>query len=341
MIRVLKCHWQKTQVQHNLWEVEFILDEANHTWEFPKKNFFLFWQEKEGVPALFSKEFAYELIFEKTNSHFSKMEGLLCIKLGKDEILPTNWAIKHIRPFLEANAGAGQTIRSIKEGLLAPEEITTLDLSHQQLKEIPIELLKFQKLEKLFLHDNQLQELPDFLFQLPQLKQLDLSHNHIAEVPTSISNLITLRSLFLLVNELSTLPNETGLLNQLEVLHLQHNFLTKLPNGLEQLLSLKELDIHDNQFVELPDCIHGMAQLKILKVGVPNHFGNPISHLPNWLGDLKNLMEISLTKTAITTIPPTFRQLKKLKELWLPHSVGIIDIIQLKGALPNLTIFQY
>lgn len=339
MPKVIRCRWLQTALQEGLWEVEFLLDERNNDWKFPHRSFSLFWEAQEGLPTLFNADYAYELVFEQTTPH--GIYGMLCLKHGEKEVLPTNWQIRHIRPYLSLESELSNFAKSIEEGLLTPDSISVLDLSHQELTVVPEEILAFKNLEKLLLHDNQLCDFPSFLGELQQLKQLDISHNRISILPPQLGKLALLRSVFMLGNTILELPEAFGQLAQLEVLHLQHNKLSSLPDSFCELKALRELDLHDNLIERLPECLRGMKQLKSLKLGVPSHFGNPLSQLPEWIGELRELEEISLAKTILTAIPKSFSSLKKLRVLWLPQTIDSIDILNLKSVLPNLTIMQH
>lgn len=59
------------------------------------------------------------------------------------------------------------------------KNIKTLDLSHQNLDEIPEYILELSSLESLNLSHNHLRELPQTIGKLKSLKALDISWNHI------------------------------------------------------------------------------------------------------------------------------------------------------------------
>jgi len=65
---------------------------------------------------------------------------------------------------------------------------------------------------KLDLSRNQLSELPTEITQLANLNTLDLSENQLSELPTEITQLANLNTLDLSGNQLSELPAEIGLL---------------------------------------------------------------------------------------------------------------------------------
>ena len=81
--------------------------------------------------------------------------------------------------------------------------VRRLDLSGNQLSEVPPELGSLSNLEWLWLQRNQLSEVPSELGSLSNLEWLDLSHNRLTEIPGELGNLSNLESLYLSSNELT------------------------------------------------------------------------------------------------------------------------------------------
>ncbi len=83
-----------------------------------------------------------------------------------------------------------------------------LDLSANQLKELPTSLGNLAQLETLWLSDNQLKELPASLGNLAQLEDLDLAANQLKELPVFLGNLAELKQLYLKNNPIQFVPKE-------------------------------------------------------------------------------------------------------------------------------------
>ena len=101
-------------------------------------------------------------------------------------------------------------VPDLKEELLVLEE---LDLSNQQLTNLPVMLFECHGLKELNLSKNQLTELAPEIKQLKKLKKLDLSHN-----------------------QLKKLPNEIAYL-RLTHFDVRHNFLEEIPRELRTIFS--------------------------------------------------------------------------------------------------------
>ena len=81
-------------------------------------------------------------------------------------------------------------------------------------------------MKKLYLEDNELETLPEFIGNLSNLTHLYLIRNELKTLPESIGNLSNLTHLYLQENELETLPESIGNLSNLKELHLYDNKLT-------------------------------------------------------------------------------------------------------------------
>lgn len=125
-------------------------------------------------------------------------------------------------------------------------ELTELDLSNQQLTELPPEIGQFKNLQNLNLSENQLSFLPQEIGQLKHLQSLDLSQNQIISLPKELNQLKDLKQLNLQQNQLSEVPREILQLTWLAHLDLSKNQLKQLPKKLTRLRKLKEFNLQQN-----------------------------------------------------------------------------------------------
>jgi internalin A len=127
-----------------------------------------------------------------------------------------------------------------------------LDLSSQQITELPEEIGQLTNLTSLNLNFNQLTALPESIGQLTSLTSLTISDNYLTESPESIGQLTKLTSLVLSGNQLTKLPDSIGQLANLISLYLSYNQLTELPESIGKLRKLNILNIGGNLLTQIP-----------------------------------------------------------------------------------------
>jgi len=146
------------------------------------------------------------------------------------------------------------------EILSLADSLEVLDLSNNQLTELPAELKQLSHLTIIFASNNQFTHLPEVLGECPQLEMIGFKSNRISHVPeTALPPL--LRWLILTDNQLETLPDTLGLRPRLQKLALAGNRLTALPETLSQLHELQLVRISANQLSECPDQLLGLPKL--------------------------------------------------------------------------------
>lgn len=148
-------------------------------------------------------------------------------------------------------SGFSQTnkiFKSIEEAKQAPiDSVINLDLSGQRLKQIPVEILQFKKLQHLNLAKNKLTDLPES-FHFNELRTLNLEKNKFTVFPDEICKLTELKQLFLGRNEIAKIPACIGDLSELIVLDVWLNVLVDLPDELMLLKKLEHLDLRGMNF---------------------------------------------------------------------------------------------
>jgi len=91
----------------------------------------------------------------------------------------------------------------LNEALVAAKKVCVLDLSGQQLSQVPRRVGELTNLEVLYLYNNQLTDLPLEIFELTALKVLSLIDNQFTKLPQEIKNLKNLNLLILSGNNFS------------------------------------------------------------------------------------------------------------------------------------------
>lgn len=111
---------------------------------------------------------------------------------------------------------------------------------------------RLNNLTRLDLSNRDIREVPSEIGQLIQLEHLDLSYNFIEKLPPEIGNLINLKTLLLLKNEIRAIPPEIGNLRKLTLIDISHNRFRELPSTIGYLSDLKTLDASYGLLQHLP-----------------------------------------------------------------------------------------
>jgi len=203
-----------------------------------------------------------------------------------------------------------------------------LDLCHLGLEDLPDLIGEVKQLKKLYLWDNELRDLPESIGQLPQLKEINLSRNKIVEVPECVRNLTLLESLYFTRNRIEKLPEYIGLLQNLKTLNLSRNCLAKLPESLGSMRSLIKLDLSNNKLEELPESLGKLSSLEELNLAV-----NLLKKLPGSIGNMKRMGELDVRENALTSLPNSIGKLSRLTSLHLSEN----SLTSMPDSIKNLS----
>lgn len=188
-----------------------------------------------------------------------------------------------------------------------------VDLSNQNLEVIPEFIFNFKNLRKLNLSNNKLKSIPKNISDLNKLESLDLSNNKIELLYANIFNLNKLRVLILNNNNLISFPKQIEKLVNLKILSLSGNLLQDLPPEFMNLNKLEELNISKNKFDYLPKSILSITSLKSLWVNNNSFKKFPIKEIREKLPKLSKLYCYGTIQNKYGDIDHSYRKLSKIK----------------------------
>lgn len=233
----------------------------------------------------------------------------------------------------------------IKNSGIPPElfrldELTTLDLSHNRLKEVPEGLERAKNLLVLNLSHNQIESIPTQLFiHLTDLLFLDLSHNKLETLPPQTRRLANLQTLILADNPLELFQlRQLPSLQSLEVLNMRNTqrTLQNFPTSLDSLSNLVELDLSQNSLPKIPDCLYNMPNLKRLNLS-----DNEIVELSSGIEFWQKMEILNLSRNKLKSLPASVCKMASLRRLYLNDNELDFDGIPSGiGKLSSLEVFS-
>lgn len=150
-----------------------------------------------------------------------------------------------------------------KELYTLVDTLEVLDLTDNNLSDLPDDFDRFKKLKRIFLSNNQFNHVPKILAKLPNLSMIGMRNNKI-KIFEENSLPLTTRWLILTDNELETLPYFIGDLKFLQKFMLSGNKLTSLPNSLSKCTNLELLRIAANNLNTFPKFLLSLPKLSWL-----------------------------------------------------------------------------
>lgn len=154
------------------------------------------------------------------------------------------------------------------------DSLEVLDLSGNQLSELPAALAECRKLRIIFCSENNFTRLPEVLGSCPALTMVGFKANRIREVPVAALP-ANLRWLVLTDNQIATLPDALGQCHRLQKLMLAGNRLESLPSTLANCRRLELVRLAANRLTELPSWLLDLPRLSWLAFS-----GNPCCEPP-------------------------------------------------------------
>ncbi|KAI5719900.1 hypothetical protein M8J76_016466 [Diaphorina citri] len=224
------------------------------------------------------------------------------------------------------------------------EDLTTLDLSHNNIKQIPDALENAKSLLVLNLSHNTINNIPNALFMnLTDLLFLDLSNNNLEALPPQMRRLTMLQTLVLDNNPLGhfhlrQLPSLTNL-TTLRMRNTQRN-LANMPQSLSNLVLLSELDLSHNEFTKVPESLYTLVSLK--RINLSN---NKITELSNSIETWTKVEVLNLSSNELSALPPALTKLSNLRRLFVnnnkldfegvPSGIGKLSALEIFSAASN------
>jgi len=216
--------------------------------------------------------------------------------------------------------------------------LTSIDLSHNQIQFFPDSLSDLFTLMSLNISHNQITCLPTTLKSAPNLRYLDISCNRLVELPMWVGELIKCIKFNISGNPIGDameFPDHFGsTCRRLKYLEMENTHIRHFPSSLTSLLDLRHL-LLSNKKTSLTDSTQSSSSGYFERKDSWDFFGKKNYHA---VGE-KEMKDKLLLRNAIWTFPASFCQLVGLVKLEAVD-VGLADLPEALGSLKNLKIID-
>jgi Leucine-rich repeat (LRR) protein len=136
-----------------------------------------------------------------------------------------------------------------------------------------------KKLVEIDISNNAFENLPEWLFEMTQLKILDFNGSYridkhygynpinlFSEVPKGLEKLVNLKIINLCGFNLTEFPSFIRNLKKLRCIDLSYNKIKTIPDWIEELTELQELFLDSNEIEEIPNVLTNLPLLEHLNI---------------------------------------------------------------------------
>lgn len=257
-----------------------------------------------------------------------------------------------------------QGLTAVPPNLLVEKDLGIVNLSGNNLKSLPPEITRWDKLEKLDLSKNyglrrtkanDNTSLPQEILTLVNLRELIISECNLQRLPPIIWQMTNLQVLDVSRNKINILVPEVGNLSNLKKINLKHTNITSLPPEIVYCQDLEEILLWGNKITTLPETLPELLKLKTLGLNYRDFCGQmdamrekflntgqvKSDYIPQIVFDLPALESLDLEGTKINNMPETtnhgLRELNLSRNFLsaLPRSVYNLNHLTLLNLSDN------
>ena len=206
------------------------------------------------------------------------------------------------------------TLKQLQNGELQGLSKVTIS---DNLTTFPKELFELaDTLEFLDLSNNQLSELPDDFHRFKKLKIAFFSFNDFRVLPRVFKKCPNLFLLGFKANKLEFFDEDILPLS-ISWLILTDNRLTKLPNSIGDLTKLQKFPLAGNRLEELPQSMQKCQNLELTRLSANN-----LKEIPEWLLSLPKLAWLAFSGNPCSVSKPTKMKIVEYKDVEMDELLG-------------------
>lgn len=187
----------------------------------------------------------------------------------------------------------------------------------ENLTAFPMEILNLaDSLEILDLSNNELCEIPKEISKLKKLKIAFFSNNNFTKVPAVFKECENLTMLGFKANKIDFFEEDILPLG-IRWLILTDNRLKKLPDSIGKLIKLQKFPLAGNKLTELPKTMAACRNLELIRLSA-----NRLQEIPSWLLELPKLSWLAFSGNPCSLSPKTLHKEISYNDLEVEELLG-------------------
>ncbi len=249
----------------------------------------------------------------KLNDRINKLKKLRSLVLKTNNFLTIPESVLELTKLRYVNLSFNPGMKWDEVLARIPVQVTEIDLSGNNLVDLPLQVCKFTNLKKLHLQGNYLKSLPASFVELTELTNLNLNNNRVMNWKTAFESILKLK--------------------KLSILKISNNELTELPTKIGTLTELTELYADGNQLKSLPESIGSLTNLVTLNIStsITGQTRNQIEKFPLSFSKLVNIEVLNMSGTYMMSLPVGIDRMIKLKKLYIDWC-GLVSLNEIKNC---------
>ncbi|XP_078612795.1 uncharacterized protein LOC144882687 [Branchiostoma floridae x Branchiostoma japonicum] len=234
----------------------------------------------------------------------TNLKDLKTLHLSNNNLTSIPLGSRHPMPNLSILNLSHNKIPAIGDVARGLQALQTFDMSYNEMEEFPHEILYMKSLEVFFCSHNKIarwleQPTAGQQGKTGPLAYLDLSNNFLEDVPQCVKELKNLKTLNMSHNKITVIGHIVMKLDTLENLDMSFNDIEEIPYGILQMEKLKELHCNHNKIARWPEPSDEGRKTKICHLEVLNLSNNSLEVVPGLVKELEDLLEVDLSCNKI------------------------------------------
>lgn len=184
---------------------------------------------------------------------------------------------------------------SLNGRLFRLPNLKELDISENDLPQVPASVFKLDSLRRLWLVRNPIENLPADIAKLKALVYLNLDGTAVAQLPDALGELRELRFLRLNDTPVASLPESLGGLSNMRRLYARNTKLREVPPVLASWRSLEDVALDGTGIADVPVWLVNLPKIKRVSFSGCRH----LKYLPRDLRGWRKLQVLDVSDTPL------------------------------------------